>query len=322
MVKLHSLKLGTTFSQLQCHYLGMDYKKTFKEIIPLNLNYIRLCAYWNEIEKIKGKFNFIVLDWLIKQCEKHSIKIVLAVGMKTPRWPEFHFPKWIEEICNTTRTDKSLDNDEKLAEQALIFVKKVIKRYKNRPICYWQIENEALNKVGVANRRYLSKEFIEKEIKLLKKHVPKSKILLTNSINMFPLDKSDEKIFKDSIALADAIGINVYTKVPINSRHYIKPLPFFWKKLARWHKELTESKKQAWAVEVQAEPWEHNKLVAIDKLEYPSTSPKAMLKLVNRLAKLNYNPILLWGCEYWVWHKQQGSLIWIEAISKLKKPFA
>src|SRR5579885_622716 len=65
-------KLGTTFSQLQCSYLGVDYQQAFEHICSLGFNTIRLCAYWSEIERAPNTFDFRILDWLLSTAEKHS----------------------------------------------------------------------------------------------------------------------------------------------------------------------------------------------------------------------------------------------------------
>lgn len=310
--------LGTTFSQLQCRYLDLDYKETFQSISSMGFDYIRLCAYWNEIEPVAQQYDFSILDWLIEQSSNHSMKIVLAVGMKAPRWPEFHFPRWIEEAFDTSQANQPLDSDTALREHALKYLERLIDHTKDAVISFWQVENEALNKPGVASGRYLSQAFIQQEIDLVKRiSGSNNKILLTNSVSMLPFGNDDKNAVTASLPLADAIGLNVYTKVPLNESLYMEAYPFFWKKLAEWQAEIVGNGKEAWVAEAQAEPWEWHKLVATDKSNYPSTSPEAATELVLRLGNLGYDTILLWGCEYWYWQMKHGNLEWLQAIEKL-----
>ncbi len=316
-------KLGTTFSQFQCKNLGLDYKETYREISTIGFDVIRLCAYWNEIEQDEGVFNFETLDWLIEASQKSSLEIVLAVGMKVPRWPEFHFPKWIEQTHNTTQTSHPLDSDSRLADHALSFVDRVVEHTRGvSNIRYWQIENEALNKPGVARGRYLSRDFLQKEIDIVRPKInSQQKIMLTNAVSLLPIDTGDtghdERVFEDSVTLADAVGINVYAKEPLGPEFYLQPSPAYWRKVAKWRQRLDDLKKEAWVAEAQAEPWEWNKLIITEKLEYPSTSPDAATALATKLAQLGYKSVLLWGCEYWYWHKKQGSNTWWNAVTKL-----
>ncbi len=89
--------LGTTFSQLQCRYIGLDYRAAFQDICQIGLDRIRLCAYWNEIETQPGLYDFSILDWLLAEADRNQIEVVLAVGMKVPRWTEFYFPQWVSD---------------------------------------------------------------------------------------------------------------------------------------------------------------------------------------------------------------------------------
>src|SRR6266436_10115895 len=173
-------RLGTTFSQLQCSYLGIDYKEAFNQICSIGFNTIRLCSYWNEIERRQNEFDFTVLDYLLDAAEKQSIDVVLTVGMKAPRWPEFHFPKWVKDQYNTSRTDKPLDANPALADLALMFNAKVIEHTKNfNCIRYWQVENEAFNRPEVAAGRFLSYNFVQREVELTRKlSLPHHRILL------------------------------------------------------------------------------------------------------------------------------------------------
>ncbi len=118
--------------------------------------------------------------------------------------------------------------------------------------------------------------------------------------------------------MADAVGINVYSKVPAGqTRYYIEPQPAFWQTLQTWCTQLQQHRKEAWIAEAQAEPWEPNQLVATKGILHPSSSPQQAVDLVHQLVGLQYRAILLWGCEYWYWHRQQGRSFWWDAMQKL-----
>ena len=160
---------------------------------------------------------------------------------------------------------------------------------------------------------------MQKEIDLIKPKIdPKQKIMLTNAVSLAPIDFGrDEQAFEHSRSLADIIGLNIYTKVPIGSRFYLQPFPAYWRKIAKWQQSISEFKKEAWVAEAQAEPWEWKKLTVTEKLQYPSTSPDKAIQLVTELAQIGYGSVLLWGCEYWYWHKKQSSNVWWDAVTNL-----
>src|SRR4030042_2657750 len=86
---------GVNFSQKYTELLGLDWKNTYLALLDdLKVKNIKLITYWNEIESEENKYNFEDLDWQIKNAEERGVKILLVVGMKTPRWPECHIPDW------------------------------------------------------------------------------------------------------------------------------------------------------------------------------------------------------------------------------------
>ena len=312
-------KVGFTFSQIQCEYLGLDVKETFNAVCDLHPNIIRLCCYWNEIEPHHNQWNFETIDWLLKQCEEKNIDVVLSLGMKSPRWPEFHFPEWVTNLCNTQQTEQSLDCDEILRQYCLRFISQVVEHTKGfKCINYYQVENEGLGRVGIAGNRFLSEEFLKDETELvtsLKRD--DQKIVLTCAIDLWPpLSTEDTKLFEKSAELADAVGINVYTKVPANNS-YLTPTHFYWQKLKKWQKHLEKLGKESWISELQAEPWEDGGHVHTSQMDYPSASPEETKNIFEKIKEMGYQTILLWGVEYWYWQKLHGEDKWWNEMNSI-----
>lgn len=320
---MHPRLLGTTFSQLQCRYLGLDYKETFKETQRLGFDFVRLCTYWNEIEGKRGEFDFSAIDWLLDAAQDFDLPVILCVGMKTPRWPEFHFPEWIAEKYKVLRTDLPLDRLPGLGDEAMVYTHRVVEHTRDCPnIVYWQVENEALNHAPVAAGRYLSSDFISSEIRLVREVIaPHQKIIFTFGADPPFGIQNAKRMLSPLLPQVDAIGFDVYTKVGMSYKiiKYVETLPFFWLNLRRWKDFVMTTGKEAWIAESQAEPWEPNKIVAIEKQRYPSSNPVQAIKLASRLVSLGFERILLWGCEHWYWHKKQGNREWWDAVLKYVK---
>jgi hypothetical protein len=80
------IEWGVVFSQKQCEYLNLDWKRVYLEILDdLKVKNIKLISHWDLIEPREGEFNFEDLDWQIKEAEKRGVKIILVIGMKTGR---------------------------------------------------------------------------------------------------------------------------------------------------------------------------------------------------------------------------------------------
>lgn len=315
-----SQEWGTTFSQLQCYYLGLDYRQAFQQICSLGLSRIRLCSYWHELEPIEQAYNFTVIDWLLDQSHKHGIEVVLTVGMKAPRWPEFHFPDWLQAQYDIQNTDQPIDANPAIADRTLKLIERLMTHTRHvSSVKYWQVENEPLLPLEISAGRFLSPEFLRQEVELVRSLArPEQKVLITTAINLpDPLIEEDNRAFQTSLKLADAIGINVYTKVPDGENSYLEPTSAYWQMLKTWRQALANHHKEAWISELQAEPWEPNQLVAIKQVDYPSASPQQVTSLVETLQNIGYATVMLWGCEYWYWHQQQGRNHWWQGIQQL-----
>jgi hypothetical protein len=317
-------ELGMTFSPLQCHYLNLDDREAFTALCELGLDRVRLCAYWHEIEAQPGRYDFSKLDWLLEQSDKHQLKVTIALGMKAPRWPEFHFPDWMKGQFETGAGTIALDQRSPgLAEHALTLVDEVVRHCRQSPVVtHWQVENEPFTRLEITGGRFLSPAFVAREVDLVRSlKLDNQKILLTNAIHLpNPKMAEDEPAFQDSLKTADAVGFNVYTKVPAGPpNQYLEPTPLFWRQLETWQRELVRNNREAWIAEAQSEPWEAGQLVATQKMDYPSATPNRMRSLVSDLSAIGYGSVLLWGSEYWYWQKLKGRNLWWWTVEQMVK---
>ena len=123
------MKFGATFSNKYCFELGLEPLAALEEILKmLPLQTVRLCAYWDEIEQKEGNFDFSLLDGQIKLIGKKT-DLVIALGRKVPRWPEFHEPVW------------ALSKDKEFLISALQnYIKKTVEKYKSlENLKMWQV---------------------------------------------------------------------------------------------------------------------------------------------------------------------------------------
>ncbi len=323
-----SILVGTTFSKQQCLYLGLDWKETYQNILSLNWDIIRLGAYWDEIETAEGHFDFATLDWEIKQAHKKGIPVVLTVGMKAPRWPEYFIPEW---IYKKTKLEYSQDISENivLKEYTLRFITKVMGHYNNDiAIKYIQVENEALNKFGKKNWQ-LSKQFLAKEVNLVKSlDTLKRPVILSTATYPNVFLRFLANIFtkgnwlNDNLELCNILGINVYPTIgqkTLGIRHYVKTLPHH--RNQRFNYIFKAAKKKGvgvWVMELQAEPWEPGQLVSTQKHNPPSISPQAVETYFTELTDSGFRTIFLWGSEYWYYQKEiNKNNVWWDMAEKI-----
>src|SRR5690606_7963609 len=115
---------------------------------------------------------FKELDWQFKKIEAAGGTISLALGLRQPRWPECHMPKWAE--------------DKPMAEWAPLlkdFMGKVIDRYKDSPALEtYQLENEFFLTVFGDCPDHTRERLVD-EFKFVKAKDPSHPIIVTRSNN-------------------------------------------------------------------------------------------------------------------------------------------
>lgn len=277
---------GTTYAPRQAKWLDLSPEETFEQILTWDMDILRLGCYWNEIEKEEGIYEFSEIEDLLNVCEKKNQRVILSIGMKAARWPEYYLPEWID----TSHPDV-------VEHLVLAFIKKCIIQLKHYScITHWQVENEPLDPSG-PNQWQISEKVLEKEITVVRS-LDSRKIIITlwgNSLSK----RGYVPIAQD---MADIIGLDIYYRTP------------FWKQIYRGPADSEKSLKHliknctkpVWVTELQAEPWERSgKDFRSDNPE--SISPQRMKNNIEKARVLGAEAILLWGCEYWIYQKRRGN---------------
>lgn len=290
---------GTTLSPSHLRFLGVSPKSALDTAFALKFSHIRLGVYWNEIEKVKGVYDFRELSEILSRCEANRQDIVLTVGVKAPRWPEYYYPSHIKV--------KDTENEE--TQIAILqFIKKTINETKHYScITHWQIENEPLDPSGPFNME-ISRTFLEKEIETIK-NMDIRPIIVT----LWGNDLKKRKLFPTALKLGDIIGVDLYYRQHQGER--------FGRSVYRgpdhsdtWLSHLiATAKKPVWITELQAEPWEKN------NEEYLADFPKSMSPLIleehiKRACMLPAKELFLWGFEYWVYRAQKGDRSFLDLV--------
>jgi len=293
------LLYGVTFSQKQAQDLGLDWRQVYLEILDdLSARKLRLSAYWNEIEAEENNFYWDDLDWQIEEADKRGAEIILAVGGRLPRWPECHFPKWLNGYGEAEKNEKIKN-----------YIEAVISRYKNKKnITAWQVENEPfLPHFG---------ECPEPDSKKLD-----MEIALVKSLDSRPIvvtDSGELSIWVPAARRANIFGTTMYRDTYSEQLksyiHYpIGPAFFRFKKnIARLF-----AKPDKWIViELQAEPWAPVPFQNTSKTERDKTmNSEKFTEILEFARQTGFQEFYLWGVEWWYWEKetQNNPLLWEKA---------
>lgn len=286
---------GVTFASAQAEHLGLDWKQTYLAMLDdLGVRAIRLSAYWNQIEREQGAYDFSDLDWMIGEASKRNARIILAVGRRLPHWPECHDPAWLARMSSSD-----------VQQSQFAFVERVIMRYKDLPaIAMWQVENEYfLNLFGECPKGNV--ETFANEIALVRS-LDRRPILTT--------DSGELSSWRKTAPHGDYFGTTMYRVVWNRILGYWRYTHVFPPAFYRW---------KAWLVgkpidrmigaELQGEPWAPNGPLALGEGEYKKSMSAEQLRTnIDFARRTGIREHYLWGVEYWYFlkTKQSDSSLW------------
>lgn len=279
-----SVVWGVTFSPLMSKNLGLDWRANYAAIITdLKPRSLRLISYWNSVEPNPHQFDFVDLDWQMNLARDENISVILVIGQKTPRWPECHFPAWLDYTDTQVREVSLLE-----------YETAVVNRYKNYPnFLYWQVENEPFLLFGECPSPDAG--LLEREIALVKSLDRKHQILLT--------DGGEFGDWYRAAVRADVFGTTLYRKVYNRVFGEITyPLtPEFYPLKETVVKRLAGKPDEKFIViELGLEPWTKKQIYEIP--------PEEQLLLFNindfkdtviYAREARFDVYYLWGAEWW-----------------------
>ena len=282
---------GLNFSQKYATDLGLDWEETYIHILDeLKPKRLRISAHWDLIEQKKGIYDFTDLDWQITEAAKRDIQVILAIGRRTPRWPECHPPVWAKPLT-----------EEAIEPLIMALLKEEIKYFESFDnIIYWQIENEPFLDIfgdcPDGNEKLLDKE-----------------IALVNSISDKPIMVTDSGELSTWRKMADKgniLGTSMY-KTVWNPywKFFTYPIPssyYYYK--AKINQYFNKNLEKVIVSELQGEAWGNAPLPQIPLNEqYRSMNADKLKNNIEYARRSGLPEIYVWGAEWWYWVKKQGN---------------
>jgi hypothetical protein len=313
-----AVQVGVTFSPREATYRNLPWQEAFNATLDAAPALVRIGVYWNEVEPTPGSYDFSTVDWLLDQASARGQRVLLTVGMKAPRWPEYYFPEWLaNRVTIADRGVASGDPQVRAATRALLTAS--VEHLRDRPlIAAWQVENEPLDAAGPHAWR-IDAAFLAEEVALVRSldAARQRPIVVNTFVDTQPgvlLPAARSAIWgraQAALATADILGLDVYPSRTIRvfgSELTVRWPAWIWSGLlAQLHELASARGKDAWIVEVQAEPWTS----AGGRLPPPAwpgavVAPSSVEPVVGRLEAAGYRTILLWGVEHWEAQRSHG----------------
>ena len=283
---------GLTYSYQEAQGLGFDWKTLYLDMLAdLKPKKLRLMAYWEDIERDKGKFDFTIVDQELQEAQKEGINVLLVVGRKQPRWPECHQPAWFNNLSQPEQDQAVLD-----------MLKVAVKHFQSfSAIKDWQVENEPFFNFG-PECPVSSKEFFTQEVSLVKQ-LDSRPVVATDSGergSWIPAAKSG----------ADILGATFY-RVSFDAKYggyYKYPIPSWFYRIKAGILATFTRVDEVWDVELQMEPWFTNgALNAPLEQQKALMNPKVFGDNVQYAKNSGIRENYLWGVEWWYWMAQKNN---------------
>ncbi len=281
-------EFGASLSVKQCRNFNVESVKVLRAAVKeLGITRFRLMSYWDEIEQVRGSYDFVELDKQVAAIERAGGTITMCLGARQPRWPESHWPSWVSDIPKNERN-----------QALLMFITAVVERYRYKHVVVsWQLENEALlenfGKNGDFDRARLRNEYtLVSQIGGLKP------IIMTTSTSWgIPFRQPIPSI----------VGFSFY-RVTFDKGAYRKSIyqPWIFKLRALLIKILW--RRPSFIHELQAEPWGPKNIWDMDDTEKAkSMSPEILSENIQAAIATKLPTIDLWGLEWWYAEKKAGN---------------
>lgn len=300
----YQVKYGITFSPRYARYLGLDWQKTYLQILDeAGAKHLRIPAYWDMVELNPGELDFSEADYMLDEADKRGVKVVLVLGVRQPRWPECHVPSWARQLTVKQRQQRILE-----------FVKKTVDRYKNRSsLTFWQVENEPLFAFFGEGCDKPDQNFLKSEVELVEK-LDQRPIIIT--------DSGEFGSWVTPMRLSDIFGISVYRKAYdplLGYKSYPIPAYFYQVRSILTRNIFAPNNQKTIITELQAEPW----LAKINPQDdLPQNQSKAFpvdnfKQNIDYAKKAGFDEIYLWGVEWWYFMAQNGYPQYLEYAKTL-----
>jgi hypothetical protein len=257
-------------------------------INDVGVRHFRLVSYWDRMEPYPGVYDFNQLDWQFKKAEQAGATITLSVGLRQPRWPECHQPRWTE--------DQTQSQWQPELEQ---FMTAVVNRYRGSPaLDSYQVENEFFLR-GFGTCTNFDRNRLISEFNLVKRLDPDHKVIISRSNNAigWPVNEPTP----------DEYGISIYKRVwsPWVDRYMEYPYPaWYYGFVGGWEKLMTG--RDLMIHELQAEAWPPNgQPYQVTSLEEQNKSFSAEIfrDRIEFARGTGLREMYLWGGEYWYYRK-------------------
>lgn len=318
---------GVSYSFEQAEWYGLDPRGDFVELLEeFKPDWVRLPFFWDQMTDENGSFKIDDLKFGIEEAGKRNIKVVIALGAKTPYYPETHLPA---EVKAQIKFGQRLTPDHPVADELLTIDQKLVEELSNyQNISHWQVENEPL--LGDPRGISVSVDMVKSEIEVVKTADPQRRPVIVNHPAGWYFDNkwldllstlepgdvySTNAYFKTKgshILATKVAGLEVKIPWPDFVTWPVQNWPFLSPPYQKFRQEAERQGAEFWVMEMQAEPYIRSQNDA-KKTKF-AFSPYDIEKGNDFLKSYGIKSIGFWGAHFWQYKEKTGDSSWIDTV--------
>lgn len=314
---------GVSYSFEQAEWYGLDPRDNYLAMLgEFKFSWVRLPFFWNQQ-------NIDDLKFAIEEAGKRNVKVIIALGAKTPYFPEYHLPK---EIADQIEFGQLIDTDHPVADEILAIDRQVVESlaiYDN--IIAWQVENEPL--IGNVNRLKINPALIAAEVDIIRQSDPAKRPIILNHAATGFYDQSWQDLLP-ILTPGDIFAVNVFFKTKgidlFNAKVFGREIHIMWPDHLVWpvqswgflspdfdsiKKKVEANGNKFWILEMQAEPYIKKLNGAQDP--FLSFTPQDIEAADNFLKSYRIESVGLWGAHFWQYRYKHGDSSWKKIVQQI-----
>src|SRR5688572_10611860 len=197
--KEYPKQYGVTWSSPYAWGLELNPNDGLRQVLDdLGVRRFRIPAYWTDIEREQGKYDFKILQEQLDEIAKRDGKVMLAIGSRLPRWPECWVPEWATRVDLATRRAVQL-----------AYLQKTYAMFKDHPsVVAFQIENEASFTLYIECDG-LTKDLVLEELRYVRGEESKR----PNPRPVYTTDSGEFSSWINWAGEVDGLGVRLYRAV-------------------------------------------------------------------------------------------------------------
>lgn len=333
---------GVSYSFEQARWYGFDARTSYTNLLDqLKVDWVRLPFFWDQpsttlrtspsVTSGQSSSNFGNIDdlkWAVGEAKKRNVRVIVALGAKTPYYPEYHLPK---DIASQIKFGETISLRNPVSVKILEVDRKVVEAlsvYDN--IEAWQVENEPF--LANINNWKIGEDLLRTEVEVVRNTDKRRRPIILNSVAPTLFDSSYKSLFK-ILKPGDILGVNAYFKTQgvylASFKIFGKEVHVGWPKRLVWpvqswtgfsanfaklRQEANQRDIALWVLEMQAEPYIRTLDDAKRNLAYSASD---VLKADRYLKSSMVDSVGLWGAPFWQYRAKNGDSSLIETIQSL-----